>query len=199
MSEAAFYWPSPISRRLRSTGSDAIVDLVRAGVVQRVVDAVNDPTFLLAPAAIVTSFTLYNVNRTKLEGLLHRFFDPVGADVAITDRFGRDVRPREWFFCDARSGNRSCPAHSGRHDRAMFPQPRRPDRRHGHGWLRAIRYHPPLIGTDGSLVQPNFNATPRWTSSSFQLKASTTPQPCYGNFQQPPRRSEEPAGRCGLS
>ena len=98
MSEAAFYWSSPISRRLRSTGSDAIVDLVRAGVVQRVVDAVNDPTFLLAPAAIVTSFTLYNVNRTKLEGLLHRFFDPVGADVAITDRFGRDVRPREWFF-----------------------------------------------------------------------------------------------------
>ena len=67
-------------------------------VHRRVGDAVNDPTFLLAPAAIVTSFTLYNVNRTRLENLLHRFFDPVRADIEIKDRFGKLVRPREWFF-----------------------------------------------------------------------------------------------------
>lgn len=67
-------------------------------VHRRVADAINDPTFLLAPAAIVTSFTLYNVSRTRLEGLLHRFFDPVRADIEIKDRFGKLVRPREWFF-----------------------------------------------------------------------------------------------------
>ncbi|WP_294138251.1 GIY-YIG nuclease family protein [Sphingomonas sp.] len=67
-------------------------------VHRRVGDAINDPTFLLAPAAIITSFTLYNVNRTRLENLLHRFFDPVRADIEIKDRFGRMVRPREWFF-----------------------------------------------------------------------------------------------------
>lgn len=67
-------------------------------VHRRVADAVNDPTFLLAPAAIVTSFTLYNVNRSRLENLLHRFFDPVRADIEIKDRFGKAVRPREWFF-----------------------------------------------------------------------------------------------------
>lgn len=67
-------------------------------VHRRVGDAVNDPTFLLAPAAIVTSFTLYNINRSRLEGLLHRFFDPVRADIEIKDRFGKAVRPREWFF-----------------------------------------------------------------------------------------------------
>ena len=67
-------------------------------VHRRVADAVNDPTFLLAPAAIITSFTLYNINRSRLEGLLHRFFDPVRADIEITDRFGKPVRPREWFF-----------------------------------------------------------------------------------------------------
>ena len=67
-------------------------------VHRRITDAVNDPTFLLAPAAIVTSFTLYNVNRSRLEGLLHRFFDPVRADIEIKDRFGKAVRPREWFF-----------------------------------------------------------------------------------------------------
>jgi hypothetical protein len=65
---------------------------------RRVSDAINDPTFLLARAAIITSFTLYNVNRTRLENLLHRFFDPVRADIEIKDRFGRLVRPREWFF-----------------------------------------------------------------------------------------------------
>lgn len=67
-------------------------------VHRRVADAVNDPTFLLAPAAIVTSFTLYNVNRSRLENLLHRFFDPVRVDIEIKDRFGKPVRPREWFF-----------------------------------------------------------------------------------------------------
>lgn len=67
-------------------------------VHRRLIDAINDPTFLLAPAAIVTSFTLYNVNRTRLENLLHRFFDPVRANIEIKDRFGRVVRPREWFF-----------------------------------------------------------------------------------------------------
>lgn len=67
-------------------------------VHRRVTDAVNDPTFLLAPAAIITSFTLYNINRSRLEGLLHRFFDPVRADIEIQDRFGKPVRPREWFF-----------------------------------------------------------------------------------------------------
>lgn len=71
------------------TGSDAH---------RRIVDAANDPTFLLAPAAIVTTFTLYNINRSRLEGLLHRFFDPVRVDIEITDRFGKPVRPREWFF-----------------------------------------------------------------------------------------------------
>jgi T5orf172 domain len=77
--------------------------MVKIGVTggdvhRRVADAVNDATFLLAPAAIITSFTLYNVNRSRLEGLLHRFFDPVRADIEITDRFGKAVRPREWFF-----------------------------------------------------------------------------------------------------
>lgn len=80
---------APRMLKIGVTGSD---------VHRRITDAVNDPTFLLAPAMIVTSFTLYNVNRSRLENLLHRFFDPVRADIEITDRFGKAVRPREWFF-----------------------------------------------------------------------------------------------------
>lgn len=67
-------------------------------VHRRVQDAANDATFLMAPAHIVTSFKLYNINRSRLEGLLHRFFDPVRVDIEIIDRFGRPVRPREWFY-----------------------------------------------------------------------------------------------------
>ncbi|MGB7408237.1 MAG: GIY-YIG nuclease family protein [Pontixanthobacter sp.] len=80
--------------------ADRIIKIGVTGgdVHRRVADAANDATFLLAPATIVTSFTLYNINRTKLEGLLHRFFEPVRADIAITDRFGKAVHPREWFY-----------------------------------------------------------------------------------------------------
>jgi hypothetical protein len=34
----------------------------------------------------------------KLENLLHDFFAAVRLDIEITDRFGKKVRPREWFL-----------------------------------------------------------------------------------------------------
>lgn len=43
------------------------------------------------------SDTLYNINRTRLENLIHRVFDPARLDIEITDRFGNPVVPREWF------------------------------------------------------------------------------------------------------
>lgn len=30
--------------------------------------------------------------------MLHRFFDDARADITILDRFGKPVRPKEWFF-----------------------------------------------------------------------------------------------------
>ncbi len=34
-----------------------------------------DPTFLMADAEIVATYELYNINRAKLENLIHRIFD----------------------------------------------------------------------------------------------------------------------------
>jgi hypothetical protein len=34
----------------------------------------------------------------KLEHLLHDFFAAARLDIEIKDRFGRKVRPREWFL-----------------------------------------------------------------------------------------------------
>ena len=41
---------------------------------------------------------LYNVDRGKLERLIHRIFDSVRLDVEIEDGFGNPVVPREWFL-----------------------------------------------------------------------------------------------------
>jgi hypothetical protein len=67
-------------------------------LARRVANARLDPTFLLADVEIVATYTLYNINRVRLENLIHRIFDPARLDIEITDRFGNPVVPREWFL-----------------------------------------------------------------------------------------------------
>lgn len=72
---------------------------VTGGDVQkRITNAVNDPTFLLAEVEVIAEFKLFDINRTKVENLLHRFFSPARLDLKISDRFGKPVQPREWFL-----------------------------------------------------------------------------------------------------
>jgi hypothetical protein len=72
---------------------------VTGGSVDRRIDGARlDPTFLLADVEIVTTYKLSNINRTKLEALIHRIFDPVRLNIEIKDRFGNPVIPREWFL-----------------------------------------------------------------------------------------------------
>jgi T5orf172 domain len=67
-------------------------------VGQRIANAKLDPTFLMADVEIVATYELYNINRTKLENIIHRVFDPARLDIEIKDRFGNPVIPREWFL-----------------------------------------------------------------------------------------------------
>lgn len=67
-------------------------------VARRIANAKLDATFLLADVEIVATYTLYNINRTKLENLIHRIFEPARLDIEIKDRFGNPVIPREWFL-----------------------------------------------------------------------------------------------------
>ncbi|MBY0224628.1 MAG: GIY-YIG nuclease family protein [Hyphomicrobium sp.] len=64
----------------------------------RLANAKLDPTFLLADVDIIATYKLANINRTKLENLIHRIFDPARLDIQIKDRFGNPVVPREWFL-----------------------------------------------------------------------------------------------------
>jgi hypothetical protein len=67
-------------------------------VEARIADAANQATYLLAPVKVVATYKLYNINRVKLEHLIHDLFAPARLDLEIADRFGRPVRPREWFL-----------------------------------------------------------------------------------------------------
>ncbi|MCB4380041.1 GIY-YIG nuclease family protein [Synechococcus sp. MU1644] len=67
-------------------------------VERRIANAKIDATFLLADVEIVATYELFNINRSKLENLIHRIFDTARLDLEIKDRFGNSVVPREWFL-----------------------------------------------------------------------------------------------------
>jgi T5orf172 domain len=67
-------------------------------MTRRLANANLDPTFLMADVEIVATYELYNINRTKLENLIHRVFGAARLDIDIKDRFGQPVIPREWFL-----------------------------------------------------------------------------------------------------
>ncbi len=72
---------------------------VTSGTVERrIANARLDPTFLMADVEIVATYELFNINRSKLENLIHRIFDSARLDIKIMDRFGNRVVPREWFL-----------------------------------------------------------------------------------------------------
>lgn len=74
------------------------IGVTNMAVEKRIAGAPLQPTFLMANVEIVATYELYNINRTKLENLIHRIFEPARLDIEITDRFGRPVVPREWFL-----------------------------------------------------------------------------------------------------
>ena len=93
---------------LRSQSDHPVIDKSRdvihkigvtsGSVEKRIASAKLDPTFLMAEVEVVAEYTLYNINRSKLEKLIHQFFNGARLDIEINDRFGHPVVPREWFL-----------------------------------------------------------------------------------------------------
>lgn len=72
---------------------------VTGGKVEtRIANAALDATYLLADVEVAATYKLFNINRSRLENLLHRVFAPAQVDLVLHDRFGNPVRPREWFL-----------------------------------------------------------------------------------------------------
>lgn len=74
------------------------IGVTGGSVGTRIVNAKLDPTFLMADVEVVGVYELYNINRVKLENLIHRFFDSARFGIQINDRFGNPIVPREWFL-----------------------------------------------------------------------------------------------------
>ncbi len=74
------------------------IGVTSGNVERRIANAKLDPTFLMADVEIAATYELYNINRSKLEKIIHKFFEAARLDIEINDRFGHPVVPREWFL-----------------------------------------------------------------------------------------------------
>lgn len=74
------------------------IGVTGGSVERRVANAKLDPTYLMAEVEIVATYELYNVNRAKLEAVIHKVFGAARLDVEIKDRFGQPIVPKEWFL-----------------------------------------------------------------------------------------------------
>ncbi|MDE0164610.1 MAG: GIY-YIG nuclease family protein [Bryobacterales bacterium] len=74
------------------------IGVTRGSVKARIANAADEPTFLMAGVEVVAEYELYNIDRNKLESLIHRIFDPARLEIEIVDRFGKPVMPKEWFL-----------------------------------------------------------------------------------------------------
>jgi hypothetical protein len=70
----------------------------KGSVEERVRNASQEPTYLMADVKIVMAFKCYNMNPHKLEQLVHGFFGNSCLNVDVTDLNGNRHTPREWFI-----------------------------------------------------------------------------------------------------
>lgn len=74
------------------------IGVTGGNIEKRIANAKDDPTFLMADVEVVATYKLSNINRVKLENLIHKFFETARLNIAIKDRFGKPIAPREWFL-----------------------------------------------------------------------------------------------------
>tara|TARA_B100001093_G_scaffold511501_1_gene579517 strand:+ start:1528 stop:2727 length:1200 start_codon:yes stop_codon:yes gene_type:complete len=67
-------------------------------VQERIKNAENEPTYLMAPVKIESSWMCYNMNAQKFESLIHRFFGHTCLEIDVFDKNGIRHTPREWFI-----------------------------------------------------------------------------------------------------
>ena len=69
-----------------------------APVPERIKNAAEEPTYLMAPVKVISVFECYNLNPQKFELLLHTFFGKACLNVDVYDGQGKRFSPREWFI-----------------------------------------------------------------------------------------------------
>lgn len=70
----------------------------KTDVQERIKNAEQEPTYLMAPVSIVAEYKCFNINPQKLEQLLHNFFGSSCLNIDVFDNKGNRHTPREWFI-----------------------------------------------------------------------------------------------------
>ena len=68
------------------------------GMEQRLANAENEPTYLMAPVKIEALYKVVNMNSQKFEDLIHKLLEPVQLQVTVYDAQGVGHKPKEWFI-----------------------------------------------------------------------------------------------------
>ena len=66
-------------------------------VEQRIANAENEPTYLMAPVKIQASYKVVNMNSQKFEDMIHQLLKPVQFQVSVFDDKGIEHQSQEWF------------------------------------------------------------------------------------------------------
>lgn len=73
------------------------VGFSRKPVAERIQNAVQEPTYLMADVVPVVDYQTYNLNPQMFEQLLHTFFAESCLELDVFDNDGKRHTPREWF------------------------------------------------------------------------------------------------------
>lgn len=84
--------------RVSSTKNLFKIGFSTTSVEERIKNAEQDSTYLMAPVSIVAIYRCFNMNPQRFERLMHRFFDAARVDIEVTGNNGKAYTPSEWFI-----------------------------------------------------------------------------------------------------
>ena len=87
----------------KKTEINSIKDLYKIGyctttVEDRIKNAENETTYLMASVKIVSEYKTFNLNPQKFENIVHNFFSKRCLDIRIADKRGDYKMPKEWYI-----------------------------------------------------------------------------------------------------
>lgn len=92
---------------LKSNSNDLRISEIRnlfkigfstTSVEERIANAINEPTYLMADVDIVAKYKCFNINPQKFELIIHKLFGNSCLNLDVFDTKGMRHSPREWFI-----------------------------------------------------------------------------------------------------
>ena len=69
-------------------------------VEERTARAEEEPTYLMAPIEIISTYRIVNMHAKKLEHLIHSVLQQAKFHVTVTDHQGEEHHPEDWYLVD---------------------------------------------------------------------------------------------------